>query len=281
MLFTTLVSTGELARRLDDPAWRVFDCRHDLGNPGLGAQQYAKVHIPGALFAHLDHDLSAPRTGRNGRHPLPEPAQFAAWLAERGVRPTDQVVAYDANNGTMAARLWWMLRWLGHESVAVLDGGFAKWVEEGSPVTAEVRQFARSDYGFKRNDGAAVDVSFVEAHFESRDIRLVDARAPARFRGEKEPIDPVAGRIPGAKNRFCAENLTADGPFKSAEVLRREFGALLGDCAPGEIVHYCGSGEAACHNQLAMEIAGFTGSRVYVGSWSEWIADPHRPQEKG
>jgi len=280
-LFTTLVSTRELADRLDDPAWRVFDCRHDLGNPGLGAKQYAKVHIPGALFAHLDHDLSAPRTGENGRHPLPEPDRFAAWLGERGLLPTDQVVVYDANNGTMASRLWWMLRWLGHESVAVLDGGFAKWVEEGRPVTAEVRQFASGQYEYTLNAGAAVDASFVEKHFESREIRLVDARAPVRFRGEQEPIDPVAGRIPGAMNRFCAENLTADGPFKNAEALRREFGTLLGDYAPEEIVHYCGSGVAACHNMLAMEIAGFAGSRVYVGSWSEWIADPHRPQEKG
>jgi thiosulfate/3-mercaptopyruvate sulfurtransferase len=280
-LFTTLVSTEELARRLDDPDWRVFDCRHDLGNPGLGAQQYAKVHIPGALFAHLDHDLSAPRTGKNGRHPLLEPEQFAAWLGERGVRPTDQVVAYDANNGTMAARLWWMLRWLGHEAVAVLDGGFAKWIEEGGPLTAQVPGFAPSEYAFRLNAEMAVDVAFVEERVESGAIRLVDARAPARFLGEKEPIDPVAGRIPGAKNRFCAENITADGPFKSAALLRREFGALLGDRAPEEIVHYCGSGVAACHNMLAMEVAGFPGSKVYVGSWSEWIAERHRPQEKG
>ena len=280
-MFTTLVSTNELARRLDDSAWRVFDCRHDLGNPELGARQYAKVHIPGALFAHLDHDLSAPRTGRNGRHPLPEPVQFAAWLGERGLRPTDQVVAYDANNGTMAARFWWMLRWLGHEAVAVLDGGFAKWAEDGGPVTSEVRQFPACEFEFKLQAGMAADISFVEDHLESQDIRLVDARAPVRFRGEQEPIDPVAGRIPGAINRFCAENITTDGPFKSAALLRREFGALLGDRAPEEIVHYCGSGVAACHNMLAMEIAGFPGSRVYAGSWSEWIADPHRPQEKG
>lgn len=281
MLFTTLVSTGEFARRLNDPAWRVFDCRHDLGNPTLGARQYAKVHIPGALFADLDHDLSAPRNGRNGRHPLPEPARFAAWLGERGVRPTDQIVAYDANNGTMASRFWWMLRWLGHDAVAVLDGGFAKWVEEGRPITSEVKSFSACEYGTALRPDMAVEVSFVEDHFDSRDIRLVDARAPARFRGEQEPIDPVAGRIPGSANRFCAENLSADGHFKSAAVLRQEFGALLGDRAPTEIVHYCGSGVAACHNMLAMEIAGFTGSRVYAGSWSEWIAEPHRPQEKG
>jgi len=148
-------------------------------------------------------------------------------------------------------------------------------------VTSQIPEFPASEYGYKLRAEMSVDVAFVEDQVESRDIRLVDARAPVRFRGEQEPIDPVAGRIPGALNRFCAENLTSDGPFKSAALLRREFGALLGDRAPGEIVHYCGSGVAACHNMLAMEIAGFSGSRVYVGSWSEWIAEPHRPQEKG
>jgi thiosulfate/3-mercaptopyruvate sulfurtransferase len=278
MTYTTLVSTEELARH---PEWRVFDCRHDLGNPALGAQQYAKVHIPGALFAHLDSDLSAPKTGTNGRHPLPDAARFAAWLGERGVQPADQVVAYDANNGTMAARLWWTLRWLGHDAVAVLDGGFAKWVEEGRPLAAEVPRFVPCDYRFESNASMAVDVSFVERCIETRDIVLLDARAPARYRGEKEPIDPVAGRIPGAISRFCAENLGAEGCFKPSDALRREYGALLGDRAPEEIVHYCGSGVAACHNLLAMEIAGFPGSRLYAGSWSEWIADPRRPREKG
>ena len=278
MPISCLVSTDDLARH---PEWRVFDCRHDLGNPGLGEQQYAKVHIPGALFAHLDRDLSAPKSGTNGRHPLPDPATVSSWLGNCGVKAGDTVICYDANNGTMAARLWWMLRWLGHENVAVLDGGFAKWVEEDQPVTAEIQVFPESAYDVKSGSGFAVDLSFVEDHLGSSDVLLLDARAVARFRGEAEPIDPVAGRIPGAANRFCGENLTADGHFKAAEELRKEFGALLGDRAPAEIVHYCGSGVAACHNALAMEIAGFPGSRVYVGSWSEWIADPHRPRAKG
>ncbi len=278
MPHTTLVSTEDLARH---PEWRVFDCRHDLGNPSLGEQQYAKVHIPGALFAHLDRDLSAPKTGRNGRHPLPVPSVLGSWLSRSGVKTDDHVVCYDAGNGTMAARLRWTLRSLGHEKVAVLDGGFAKWVEEGRPVTAEIPVFAENAYEVRPVTEIAVDVSFVENHLESKDLVLLDARAAARFRGEAEPIDPIAGRIPGAANRFCGENLTADGRFKSAEALRREFGALLGDRTPQEVVHYCGSGVAACHNALAMEIAGLRGSRVYIGSWSEWIADPHRPRAKG
>ncbi len=277
-MFSCLASAEELARH---PEWRVFDCRHDLGDPALGEQQYAKVHLPGALFAHLDRDLSAAKTGLNGRHPLPDPFALAAWLGRCGVRPGDTVIAYDANNGTMAARLWWLLRWLGHERVAVLDGGYAKWVEEGRPVTADVPVFPESSYEFELNDEMSVEVPFVERHVESTDILLVDARAAARWRGETEPIDPVAGRIPGAVNRFCGENLTSEGSFKPPEQLRREFGALLGDRTPQEIVHYCGSGVAACHNALAMEIAGFPGSRVYIGSWSEWIADPRRPRAKG
>ena len=277
-MHSPLASTETLARH---PKWRVFDCRHDLGSPGLGEQQYSKVHIPGALFAHLDRDLSAPKSGTNGRHPLPDPDAVAKWLGKSGIGRDDTVICYDANNGTMAARLWWMLRWLGHENVAVLDGGFAKWVEEGRPVTNEVPVFSAAVYEVKMKSTMAVDVSFIENHIESEDILLVDARAPQRWRGEAEPIDPVAGRIPGAMNRFCGENLSPEGVFKGAEALRHEFGKILGDRTPQEVVHYCGSGVAACHNALAMEIAGFPGSRVYVGSWSEWIADPHRPRAKG
>jgi len=275
---TPLVSAENLARH---PEWQLFDCRYDLGNPALGEQQYAKAHIPGARFAHLDRDLSAPKTGANGRHPLPDPRAVAAWLGEAGVTREDVVVAYDAGNATMAARLWWTLRWLGHEAVAVLDGGFARWVAESRPVTADIPRFDPARYEVALRAEASVDVAAVERHLGAARQVLLDARAAPRFRGESEPIDPVAGRIPGAQNRFCGENLTAEGRFKSADSLRREFGALLGDRDPSGVVHYCGSGVAACHNALAMQIAGLAGSRVYVGSWSEWIADPRRPQEKG
>jgi thiosulfate/3-mercaptopyruvate sulfurtransferase len=201
-------------------------------------------------------------------------------LGAAGVDSNKQVVAYDDKMGVYAARLWWMLRWLGHENVAVLDGGFAKGVKEGREVTRALPEYQPAKY-----DGvptaANVDAAYVAAHLGAGDTMILDARAPARFRGEAEPIDPVAGRIPGARNRFCTENLGTNGLFKRAEDLRREYGALLGDRTPHEVVHYCGSGVAACHNALSMEIAGFPGSRVYAGSWSEWISDPRRPQEKG
>ena len=273
---TTLVSSAELAAH---PQWRVFDCRHDLAKPALGEGQYREAHIPGALFAHLDRDLSAPKTGRNGRHPLPQPDVFTTWLGGCGVKASDQVVCYDAGNGAMAARLWWMLRWIGHETVAVLDGGRAKWAAEKRPLTSEVPRFAPSHYQQESKGHPAVDVS--EVMRQGSEMLLLDARAPARYRGEQEPIDPVAGRIPGARNRFNMDNVSPQGTFKSAGELRREFQAVLGDRAPSEAVHYCGSGVAACHNLLAMEVAGLPGGRLFAGSWSEWSADPKRPVEKG
>ena len=274
-MHTTLVSTQQLADNLD--AWRVFDCRHDLMKPDLGAQQYREAHIPGALFASLDSDLSAPKSGKNGRHPLPSAEAFTAWLGRQGVRPEDQVVCYDAGNGSMAARLWWMLRWIGHRPAAVLDGGMAKWRKEGRPVDAVLPQPKRTSYPAMKTSGA-LDVQAVQANLKN--LFLVDARAPARYRGEQEPIDPVAGHIPGARNRFNMDNVLPDGTFKPAAQLRSEFQAMLKDQKPGEVVHYCGSGVAACHNLLAMEVAGLTGGKLYAGSWSEWIADPARPRGK-
>ena len=273
---TTLVSTAEVAAH---PEWRLFDCRHDLAKPALGEEQYRGAHIPGALFAHLDRDLSAPKTGRNGRHPLPDPNDFVKWLERSGVLPTDQVVCYDGGNGAMAARLWWMLRWIGHDVAAVLDGGLAKWLAEKRPVTAEVRRFNPSRYAMSRKPQGHLGVSDVESG--NNTMLLLDARAPVRYRGEQEPIDPVAGRIPGARNRFNMDNVSPQGTFKNAAQLKMEFQAVLGDRAPSEVVHYCGSGVAACHNLLAMEVAGLPGGRLFAGSWSEWIADPARPVETG
>jgi len=267
-----LVSTEELAAH---PEWRVFDCRHDLADPALGEQQYAEAHIPGALFAHLDKALSAEKTGKNGRHPLPEAKAFIGWLGKQGVKLTDTVICYDGGNGAMASRLWWMLRWAGHENAAVLDGGFAKWRKEGHVVTAEVPQFEAGTYAGKTKSSLFASLAFVEKKLKR--AALLDARAPERYRGEKEPIDPVAGRIPGAMNRFNNDNLAADGTFKSPELLREEFEKILSGRNSSEVINYCGSGVAACHNALAMEIAGLAGSRVYIGSWSEWSADPTRP----
>ena len=270
MMHTTLVSTQQLADHLK--GWRVFDCRHDLMKPELGAEQYRQAHIPGALFAHMEHDLSGPKTGKNGRHPLPEFREFVQWVGSKGVNPSDQVVCYDAANGSTAARLWWMLRWIGHQNVAVLDGGFAKWTKEGRPVDSTVPQFKPTAYSAAKPSGT------VSADAVLKSPLLLDARAPVRWRGEQEPIDPVAGRIPGAKNRFNMDNLNADGTFKSPSQLKAEFEKIL---QGRDSVHYCGSGVAACHNLLAMEVAGLPGGKLYPGSWSEWIADPSRPQERG
>ena len=274
---STLVSTGELAANL--VKWRVFDCRHDLAKPDLGEQQYREGHVPGALFAHLDRHLSGRKTGKNGRHPLPEPQDFEKWLEKTGLTPKDQAVCYDGGPGAMAARLWWMLRWFGHDKVAVLDGGFAKWTKEGRPVTIDVPLFTPLNYPIKPRSDVAVDVASVANNLKS--LVLLDARAPARYRGEQEPIDPVAGRIKGAKNRFNMDNLSAEGIFKDQESLRKDFAALLDKRSPSDVVHYCGSGVAACHNLLAMEIAGLAGSHLYPGSWSEWCSDPSRPVAKG
>jgi len=267
-----LVSTDELAQ---NPDWKIFDCRHDLANPGSGQVEYEKGHIKGALFAHLDRDLSAPLTGKNGRHPLPEMQDFIRFLEKSGVAPTDTGVCYDAGPGSYAARLWWMLRWVGHAQAAVLNGGFARWVAEGRPVTAEAPLITGTKYKTKPERSRSVALATVERQLKR--LALLDARAPARYRGEQEPIDPVAGRIPGAKNRFNSDNVNADGTFKSPEELKAAFQSVIGERKPSEIVHYCGSGVAACHNALAMEVAGLPGSRVYIGSWSEWSADPTRP----
>jgi thiosulfate/3-mercaptopyruvate sulfurtransferase len=274
-MHTTLVSTQPLADHLLE--WRIFDCRHDLMKPALGEQQYGEAHVPGALFAHMERDLSGPKSGKNGRHPLPDPATFVAWLGKQGLKKEDQVVCYDAANGSTAARLWWMLRWVGHKNVAVLDGGIAKWLKEGRPLEAIVPKPKPTTYQLKQPSGT-VNARSIQASLKN--LFLLDARAPVRWRGEQEPIDPVAGRIPGARNRFNADNVQADGTFKDAGSLRKDFLSMLGNQEPADVVHYCGSGVAACHNLLAMEVAGLPGGKLYPGSWSEWIADASRPREK-
>jgi thiosulfate/3-mercaptopyruvate sulfurtransferase len=280
MPFTTLVGTTELAAHLDDPAWVILDCRHDLARPDSGAQEYAKAHVPGAHFLHLDRDLAAPPTGKNGRHPLPEPQAFMRKLGAAGVDTSKQVVAYDAKISVYASRLWWMLRWLGHDKVAVLDGGYAKWTKEGRPVSDAIPQPALADFA-GRLRAMSVDAAAVLGSIGRPGSVLVDARSPDRFRGENETLDPVGGRIPGSINRFFRDNLGANACFKPAAELAGDYRALLGEAAPGTVVHSCGSGVSACHNLLAMEIAGLSGSRLYPGSWSEWCSDPGRPTEKG
>jgi thiosulfate/3-mercaptopyruvate sulfurtransferase len=273
-----LVTAEDLAAH---PEWRVFDCRHDLKNTEYGRQAYARGHIPGALFLHLDDDLSGVKDGRNGRHPLPDPDSFARLMAACGVDAATQVVAYDNEGGIFASRLWWMLRWLGHEKVAVLDGGLAGWkrskraLEETVPVV-QPRSFTA------RAQDMAVDVGQVLADLQSDRMLILDARSPERFRGENETLDPVGGHIPGAVNRFYFDNLDDDGCFfKPAAELRAEFAELLAGRPAAHVVQQCGSGVTACHNLLAMELAGLSGSKLYPGSWSEWCADPSRPVARG
>lgn len=279
--FTTLIAADELAQRLDDCV--VVDCRHDLFQPGKGAADYAQAHLPGAFFLSMDHDLAGPKgDGRSGRHPLPQPEVLRARLESIGLGDARQLIVYDADNSTFAGRLWWLARWLGHEAVAVLDGGLRAWREAGYPVTADLpREPARGRLNPRPPLEQPASVDGLVADQAKRTLTIVDARAPERWRGDTEPLDPVAGHIPGALNRPLQRNLRPDTRFKPAEVLRQEFSELLGSVAASNVVHSCGSGVSACHNLLAMRHAGLSGSRLYPGSWSEWCADPARPVVRG
>ena len=282
-----LISAAELAGRLDEKDICIFDVRHNLTDHGAGRREYDAGHIPGAQFLDHETELSGVKTGKNGRHPLPDIDVFAALMTERGVRPGVPVVAYDASGGMFAAHLWWMLRWLGHTSVQVLDGGWQAWQAGGYAVSKApgAPALAGAQTGsapvWPVSAAGLVTAADVMANIPKQAFTVIDARAANRYRGEVEPMDPFAGHIPGAINRPNTENLQPDGRFKSAEVLAREFDALLRDRAPADVVHQCGSGITACHNLLAMEIAGKSGSRLYAGSWSEWCADPLRPIAMG
>ncbi|OZI32860.1 sulfurtransferase [Bordetella genomosp. 1] len=279
----TLISVADLAARLGEPDVRVFDVRHDLMDHAAGRRAFDAAHIPGAIYLDHEKELAAPRTGRNGRHPLPERAALAGLMAAHGVTPRTLVVAYDASGGMYAAHLWWMLRWMGHDRVVVLDGGWQAWQTAGRPEAAGPQAAVAPEAGVEPAPSLAptVDAAAVLANIDKPAFTVIDARAANRYRGEVEPMDPVAGHIPGALNRPNGENLAADGRFKPAEQLREEFTRLLDGRAPDTIVHQCGSGITACHNLLSMEIAGLSGSRLYPGSWSEWCSDPARPVAKG
>ncbi len=282
--YTTLISAENLAERLSSAPGSVlvFDCSFDLANPAAGEQAYAAGHIPSAHYLHLDRDLSGAKTGQNGRHPLPTRDALVETLAKHGLKQNQQVVAYDAQGGAYAARLWWLLRWLGHDSVAVLDGGLQAWQAAGQSLDkAAAPAGARGDFKAGAPLAVTVDAQHVLANLKTGEQLVVDARGADRYRGENETIDPVAGHIPGARNRFFKDNLTADGRFKSAHTLRDEFNAVIGQKSPEHVVLQCGSGVTACHNALAMEVAGLHGAALYAGSWSEWCADPARPVATG
>ena len=275
MVFKTLISAAQTRELLATREPLVLlDCGFDLVDPAVGERAWAAGHLPGALYAHLDRDLSGARTGRNGRHPLPARAAFAATVGRWGIAPGVQVVVYDAQGGPYAARAWWLLRWLGHDAVAVLDGGVAAWLAAGGTLETSVPALApRAPY--PAATPAMPTISAEQLLARLGQLTLLDARSGERFRGEVEPLDPVAGHIPGATLRFFRDNLGPDGCFKPAAQLRQEFAALGAD--GGEVVHQCGSGVTACHNLLAMVHAGYDRALLYPGSWSEWCSDPSRP----
>jgi len=278
--WTTLVQAEALAARLGDPGLVVADCRVSLADRSAGARLYAESHLPGAIRVELEADLSDHRKPGQGRHPWPDASDFVARLGAWGIARDTQVVAYDDGDGAFAARLWFMLRTLGHGPVAVLEGGWARWTRLGLPVEARVPRPAPVAYAADGFDATRLlDADAVQARLDAGDL-LLDARAAPRFRGETEPLDRVAGHVPGARNRPYADNL-ADGRFKSPEALRREFEALLEGRDPSRLVAMCGSGVTACHHLLAMEHAGLRGGRLYTGSWSGWISDPARPVATG
>jgi thiosulfate/3-mercaptopyruvate sulfurtransferase len=288
-MYTTIVSTDLLASHLEvrlkadttESDWAVVDCRFDLQKEHWGQDEYRLAHIPGAVYASLNADLSSTPSGSNGRHPLPAVDALAATLDRLGINRSTQVVAYDQDAGSYASRLWWLLRYLGHDAVAVLDGGWAKWVSEGRPARGgdETRQPATFTPSLQADRVVGLDEMIARLGDSGR--VLLDARAAERFEGRSETIDRVAGHIPGAVNHFFKQNLCADGTMLPPETLRTNFEAALRNRAPADAVMYCGSGVTACQNLLAMEHAGLRGARLYVGSWSEWSSDPSRPIETG
>ena len=278
-MYSTLISAQDLSAHINDERWAILDCRHDLMDTNAGALAYAAGHIPQAQFVHLDQSLSAPKVSADGvfrgRHPLPDKQQFMQTLRRLGINNDTQVIVYDAHGGMFAARLWWMLRWVGHAAVAVLDGGLPAWNALSLPLTTDV-PLARSGAVTEQTSLVAqVDAAAVFANITSAEYTLFDARAADRYRGENETIDPVGGHIPGALNRFFKDNLQADGRFKTANQLHAEWSALL--TRPEKAIMQCGSGVTACHNLLALEVAGLKGAALYPGSWSEWCSDSRRP----
>ncbi len=276
MSYTTLIPAEKLNQHLDDRNWIIFDCRFSLADADAGASAYRKGHIPHARYAHLNNDLSSAVTDQTGRHPLPDFSLLEKKMSLWGVSNQCQVIAYDDAGGAFAGRLWWLLRCLGHENVAVLDGGIKQWRQLGYALTTALPTVKPAIFKATLNKTYWLHSAQVRDQLAAKTIKLIDARTPERYRGEQEPIDPVAGHVPGALNRPFQLNLDKRGLFLSSEELRRQFKQLLADTPPEKTVHMCGSGVTACHNVLAMEHAGLSGSKLYPGSWSEWIRDRNR-----
>lgn len=277
MIATPLISAAELAGHLDDPAWRIIDCRFDLRQPGAGEAAYREGHIPGALYAHLDRDLSGPVTPASGRHPLPDPQTLCATFSRWGIDSETQVICYDAQANAYAGRLWWLLRWLGHDRVAVLDGGLKAWESLHLPLDGSGAQVVPRVFQGHPHDDMLVTTEELAAQLSAHTHCIIDVRTPERFTGEKEPIDPVAGHIPGARNLPYQSNLDAGECYLPPEALKKMYRRVLDDVPPERCAVMCGSGVTACQSLIALELAGLSGAKLYAGSWSEWIRDTRRP----
>jgi thiosulfate/3-mercaptopyruvate sulfurtransferase len=281
MTFTTLVDASTLHQNLNNPDWVIVDCRFSLSDPLTGVSAYRHAHIPYARYADLNQHLSSPVTSYTGRHPLPDFRQLSHKLGEWGIKNSSQVVAYDDVGGAFAARLWWLLRWIGHTNAALLDGGISYWQNQKYPLTTLLPKVKTASYRAYPDNNAWLSATDVRDGLAKRELCLIDARTPIRFRGEQEPIDPVAGHISGALNRSMQLNLEQNQLFLPKPILRKQFKNLLNEKSAEHVVHMCGSGVTACHNLLAMEHAGLSGSKLYAGSWSEWIRNKNRPIKIG
>ncbi|MDA0238123.1 MAG: sulfurtransferase [Proteobacteria bacterium] len=276
-MYTTLIESDKLQSIINQPSTLVFDCRHELINSEYGIKSYKEGHLPNALFASMDDVLSQKPNGKNGRHPLPEISAFTNWLSVCGVTQHTQVIAYDDAGGAYASRLWCLLKWLGHDAVAVLNGGLQAWINQGGDLVLDTPKLNdRKAFEPKVRD-IFVDADFILQHLDDEQTLIIDARSNDRFHGQNESIDPIGGHIPGAINRFFKDNLNSTGKFLDAKDLKKIFEGIMGNVSEKTIIHQCGSGVTACHNLLAMEVAGLENSKVYPGSWSEWISDPSRP----
>ncbi len=278
-MHSTLIETEQLAELLGTPGLVVLDCRFNLKHPEAGREAWRESHIPGARYVHLDDDMASHGDENSGRHPLPAIDAFAARLGALGIQADSQVVVYDDAGGAIAGRMWWLLRWAGHPTAALLNGGWPKWTREGRPVSDDTPPESETRYAASARDDLWLTTEAVVEALNQDQVQLIDARAPERFSGQQEPLDAVGGHIPGSRNIPFQENLDENGCFKSPEALRQRFAALAEDARP--VCHSCGSGVTACHNLLAMAYAGLEPGRLYVGSWSEWIRDPERPIATG
>lgn len=281
MTYSTLVNAATVQQNLDNPDWVIVDCRFSLADTNEGPKAYRFGHLPNARYAHLDKDLSSAITAFTGRHPLPYINLLSEKLGRWGIGNKTQVVVYDDAGGAFAARLWWLMRWLGHTRIAVLDGGIKYWRQQNFPITTELPRIRPASYRAYLDDSLRLTALDVQNELAKKSICLIDARTAIRYRGEQEPIDPIAGHIPGALNRPMQLNLDRNQLFLPGEILRNQFQQLIGAKPAQRVVHTCGSGVTACHNLLAMEHSGLTGSKLYAGSWSEWIKNKNRPVAVG